>query len=589
MPLPGRAHRAAGRPLRRLLVLAVAALAPALSVVPAASAEDTRVPRPLTSTVDGSGTGGPSAQAALLSTEPAAGAGSVGLTPTVTATFDRTVADPDVRFTLTGPAGAVEGTATPASGLTARFTPAAPLDPGTTYTASVHADGTAATWQFTTGSPRAADCPCSIWDDFAVPGRPSTDDRDAVELGAKVYFTGRGEVLGVRFYKGLGNTGTHTGSFWSATGQRLATGTFTDETTTGWQTLVFATPVVVEPNRPYVVSYFAPHGHYAIDGTFFGNYGRTVGHDQVWAVPDTTATPNGLFRYGGGMPDSGFHASNYWVDVLYRHGADGDYSRPVLDARTPAPDATDVPLDGVLTLDFDEAIDPASPRIVLTDEGGAELHGTAAVSADGRTVTWTPDGPLTPGARHTASALVADVRGNALARAETWSFTTAPTADCPCSLFSTATVPAFPASADQGPLELGVRFGSAAAGAVTGVRFYKGEANTGTHTGSLWSADGALLATGTFTDETVTGWQELTFATPVPIEANRVYVASYTTPSGHHAVDHGYFDRRPRVLSAPLWTAAGPYANGRFRQGAGFPTNYYGGNNYWVDVVFTTS
>ena len=33
-------------------------------------------------------------------------------------------------------------------------------------------------------------------------------------------------------------------------------------------------------------------------------------------------------------------------------------------------------------------------------------------------------------------------------------------------------------------------------------RFYKGTGNNGTHTGSLWSATGTLLATGTFTNET---------------------------------------------------------------------------------------
>ncbi|MGM1065346.1 DUF4082 domain-containing protein [Saccharothrix sp. Mg75] len=581
MPLPGATRRAAGGPLRRLLVLAVAALAPVLPVVPAASAESSRVPRP-----DEVG-GATATTSALLGAEPPAGAGSVGLTPTVTATFDRTIADAEVRFTLTGPAGAVEGRVAPASGPTAGFTPDAPLLPGTTYTASVQAGDATATWSFTTGTPRSADCPCTIWDDFAVPGRPATDDPDPVELGAKVHFTGRGEVLGVRFYKGPGNTGTHTGSLWSAAGRRLATGTFTDETTTGWQSLTFAAPVAVEPNTTYVVSYFAPRGHYAIDETFFGNYGRLIGHDQVWAVADTATTPNGLFRYGGGMPDSGYHASNYWVDVVYRHGADGDYTRPVLDTRDPAPDSAGAPATGVLTLGFDEPIDPASPTITLSDDGRAVLHGTAALSDDRRTVTWTPDAPLAPGTRYTASAVVADARGNALAVPATWSFTTAPGTACPCSLFSAATVPEVPASPDSGPFELGVRFGTSTPGTVTGVRFYKGPGNTGTHTGSLWAADGTLLATGTFTGETDTGWQELTFATPVRIGANRVYVASYTAPNGHHAMDHGYFDRRPRVFSEPLWTAAGPYANGRFRQGAGFPTDYYGGNNYWVDVVFT--
>ena len=47
-----------------------------------------------------------------------------------------------------------------------------------------------------------------------------------------------------------------------------------------------------------------------------------------------------------------------------------------------------------------------------------------------------------------------------------------------------------------------MKFQSSVAGWVAGVRFYKGTGNNGTHTGSLWSASGTLLATGTFTNET---------------------------------------------------------------------------------------
>ena len=52
----------------------------------------------------------------------------------------------------------------------------------------------------------------------------------------------------------------------------------------------------------------------------------------------------------------------------------------------------------------------------------------------------------------------------------------------------------------------------AADGFITGVRFYKGAGNTGTHTGTLYSASGSVLATGTFSNETATGWQMLNFS-----------------------------------------------------------------------------
>ena len=56
-------------------------------------------------------------------------------------------------------------------------------------------------------------------------------------------------------------------------------------------------------------------------------------------------------------------------------------------------------------------------------------------------------------------------------------------------------------------------------GFVSGIRFYKGTGNTGTHTGTMWSNNGTLLATGTFSNETSTGWQTLSFPTRWPSPA----------------------------------------------------------------------
>ncbi|MFC6092411.1 DUF4082 domain-containing protein [Saccharothrix lopnurensis] len=577
MPSSGTDRRS-GRPRARLLAIAV--VVPALLMAPVAPA----------SAADQPGV----QAAALTATSPVDGAGTVALTPTVSATFTEALAEPSLQFTLAGPAGPVAGQVSLPTGTTARFVPSAPLAPGTAYTASVQADDATGTpvgphtWTFTTGTPRGADCPCTIWDDFAMPALTTTGDTGAVELGTKVYFTSRGEVLGVRFYKGAGNNGTHTGSFWSATGQRLATGTFTGETASGWQTLLFDDPVVVEVDTTYVVSYFAPQGHYAIEVGYFGVPRRPIGYGHIQAVSDSAATPNGVFRYGGGMPVSYYQGSNYWVDVVYRHGTNGDHTRPVLDTRTPAPDATSVGLDAGLTLGFSEAVDLATSQFLLTDDGQARLAGTPTRSADGRTVTWTPAAPLAPGTRYTATVLAADVNGNVMAPTATWTFTTGAQAACPCSLFSQATVPDEPSGGQRVAVELGVRFGSSAAGSVTAVKFYKGDGDTGTHTGSLWTDQGVLLATGTFTGETASGWQTLTFDAPVPVEAGQVYVASYYSPTGQYAVNRDYFGKRGPFTSEPLWTAPGPYANGRYRTGAGFPDSHYIGNNYWVDVVFTT-
>src|SRR4051812_4621862 len=113
---------------------------------------------------------------------------------------------------------------------------------------------------------------------------------------------------------------------------------------------------------------------------------------------------------------------------------------------------------------------------------------------------------------------------------------------CPCpSLWKPSTVPTNPSAADSNPYELGVKFKSDIDGFITGIRFYKGPANSGTHAGHLWTSTGTLLAAATFSSETASGWQQVSFATPVPILANVTYVASYHTNVGGYAFDGGYF------------------------------------------------
>jgi hypothetical protein len=143
---------------------------------------------------------------------------------------------------------------------------------------------------------------------------------------------------------------------------------------------------------------------------------------------------------------------------------------------------------------------------------------------------------------------------------------------------------------DPNPYELGVKFSPANNGTITGVKFYKGSQNTGTHTGNLYSATGTVLATGTFSGETASGWQTLTFSSPVAVTAGTTYVASYTTTTGFYSGDNGYFNRtgiNTPALSSPQNVAGTP--NGVFHSGgAGFPTDSFGGSNYWVDVIFSS-
>ena len=75
------------------------------------------------------------------------------------------------------------------------------------------------------------------------------------------------------------------------------------------------------------------------------------------------------------------------------------------------------------------------------------------------------------------------------------------------SLFNNTGTPATIDSGDGQATELGVKIRSDVNGYITGLRFYKSAANTGTHVAHLWSSTGQLLATATFTGESAMGWQ----------------------------------------------------------------------------------
>ena len=141
-------------------------------------------------------------------------------------------------------------------------------------------------------------------------------------------------------------------------------------------------------------------------------------------------------------------------------------------------------------------------------------------------------------------------------------------------------------------MELGVKFRADSSGYITGIRFYKASANTGTHVGNLWTSNGTLLATATFTNETASGWQQVNFSTPVAITANTVYVASYHTNTGHYSDDLNYFAGKG-VDNPPLHALADGVSgvNGVFAYGStsSFPNQGWKSSNYWVDVVFSAA
>ena len=143
------------------------------------------------------------------------------------------------------------------------------------------------------------------------------------------------------------------------------------------------------------------------------------------------------------------------------------------------------------------------------------------------------------------------------------------------------------------PLEIGMKFLSNTNGYITGLRYYKGVGAQGIHIGNLWSIAGVNLASATFTGETASGWQTVTFATPVAITANTIYVVSYFSPHGDFVKTSPYF--ATDIVNGPLtglgWTAAQPNGVYIYSSTSAFPNNntYIGSTNYWADVLFSTT
>jgi VCBS repeat-containing protein len=426
----------------------------------------------------------------------------------------------------------------------------------------------------------------SLFSGSATPAVVNTTDASAVELGVRFQTSVAGTVTGVRFYKSSQDTGTHTGELWSSTGVKLATVTFTNETASGWQSATFSTPITLTPGQVYTVSYHTNTGHYSTTTNYFTS--------NVLSGPLTApASGNGVFAYGSSslFPTGTFQATNFWVDVMFNPSG-------------PVPNQSPIAVnDGGLTTTRDTAAtltaaslisndsDPDGDPLTITAVSSAS-HGTVTLNVQANpqnnTITFTPDAGYTGTASFTYT--VSDGRGGT-ATANVSLSVLAP-GTTPASLFSASNTPAN-SSNDGQQLEVGVKFTSSVAGAITALRFYRSAADTGPDVLDLWSTTGVNLATVTFNNTTASGWQTVALSTPVNITANTTYIASYHT-TGAYVATNNFFTTA--VSSGPLTALSsataggnGVYAYGGTSSAGIFPNNTYSSANYWADVVFIPS
>ena len=229
--------------------------------------------------------------------------------------------------------------------------------------------------------------------------------------------------------------------------------------------------------------------------------------------------------------------------------------------------------------------------IEISFDGGTTWHRAAGTT--NWFFNWTPTelgGALLLSRGFDDSGNMQSSGNQALAEGVAVTVVEAQSAACPCSIFPPDAPPVGALLNDSVAIELGMRFRPMVNGTVMGARFWSGSGNTGTHTGHLWSAAGASLATATFPADTAAGWREVMFPSPVAVTAGTTYVVSY------HSSDGWYSESDPFFISA---FASGPLraladtedgSNGLFVYSATpkFPNLTFESSNYWVDVVFST-
>ncbi|HWQ96419.1 MAG TPA: DUF4082 domain-containing protein [Candidatus Methylomirabilis sp.] len=447
---------------------------------------------------------------------------------------------------------------------------------------------------------------CSIWSTSTIPGTITENDGSASELGVKFRSDVNGNITRIRFYKGPGNTGTHVGSIWSSTGTLLGRVTFTGETGSGWQEATFATPVAVTAGTTYVASYHTNVGYYSVDNNYFASSG--VDNAPLHALNDSVNGGNGVYVYSANsaFPSNTYASANYWVDVVFSP-ATGTTS-PAITGNTPASGATEVNVSTAVTAIFSEAMNATTINtntfeLHAGNAAGAPVPASVSYNNANFTATLQPSSRLANSTNYTAIVKggstdpgVKNVAGNALAADYSWSFTTTDSGsgsgsnNRSYSVWSASVKPVKITENDAGAVELGMKFRSDISGYITGIRFYKGPKNTGTHAGSIWSRTGTLLGRATFSKETATGWQEVNFTTPVAITANTTYVVSYHTNAGYYSEDDNYF-ASSGVNNAPLHALKNGSDGGNgvyvYNTKPAFPSNTYASANYWVDVIFT--
>jgi len=456
-------------------------------------------------------------------------------------------------------------------------------------------------------------CPCNVFTSSQPSSVPSLYSQPGgIEIGFKFTAEINGYISGVRFYKVAGMTGTHTGSLWNASGQRIAQAIFTSEGASGWQQVDFG-PVAVTANTIYTASVFMSDGGYPATSNYFTS---DIVNTPLSAPRDGFAG-DALARAGQGVydvsgasayPSASFNQSNYWVDVSFI--ASLSTVPPTVTAKSPVADATNVPLISTATATFDGQLDPSTVNpstVTVKDSQNNTVSGAVSYDSTTQAVIFSPAGIWQANKTYTVTikggtgVAVADMQGYKLAVDHVWSFTTTATElECPCS-FKNGQAPtgstSYRSTTSPDGIEVGLKVVPKTNGYITALRFYKPIITPDTtHIGNVWNASGVKLATATFTNESDYGWQEVKLSSPLSVTQGQLYIISYGMTTANYQAMTGSFTQNmtssgmiayPSGDSLNAATGSGTYNSVYSGTANTYPSSgSLGNDDYFVDAVF---
>ena len=567
---------------------------------------------------------------------------SVGILPRVT--FSRAMDASTIgnsTFTLTGPSGVVPASVSfDAASQTATLSPNADLAFSTTYTAKVAAtvkasDGaplaTAYTWQFTTQAPPPPDVSSTSPADGDVGVSPAANVRaiftQAIDpttittssftlrdaTGALVpatvsYDSTRRQAtlnpsspltlsqtytarLGtqIRTQQGASLDAPFVWSFTVAdsppapptvTGSTPAAGA-TGVTASAAPTATFSVPMDASTLTTSTFTLTSAAGSVPATVSYDSSSNTATLTPTVALAPTTTYTVR-LTTGVRGADGTPFGGTSWSFTTI---------AGPTITSTAPVDGATYVGRSAAVTATFSRGMLASSittSTFQLYDPSGAVVPATVSYDSTSNTATLTPSAQLLGGSTYAAvvSGSVLSADGTPVGSDTTWKYTTSV---CPCSLFPGVLVPVTQnvPTRDGRPLpgpwsyEMGVKFTVDEAMRLNGIRFFKSKSETGTHVANLWTTSGLLLASTTATNETASGWQEATFASPPLLQAGSVYIASVNVNSFYNTTVGGLANQ---VISGPVRTVVGP-PNGVYGSASGvFPSSSFNSSNYFTDV-----